>query len=83
MAERIDDFKTDPSQHVFTGFDVGYFYLSGLQKYGNALQYKLPELKQKGIQTEFNFYRSDISSGYENRGVGIMKFEDYSYKRVK
>jgi ABC-type branched-subunit amino acid transport system substrate-binding protein/LysM repeat protein len=77
------DYKTDPTQYVFSGFDVGYFYLSGLQKYGNALQLKLPELKQKGIQTEFNFAQSDITSGYENKGVGIMQFENYSYVRVK
>ena len=78
-----DEYKTEPSSHVFSGFDVGYFYLEGLQKYGNTLQHKLPELKQKGIQTEFNFYQSDINSGYENKGVGIMKFENFSYSRVK
>ena len=43
---------------------------------------KLPELKQKGIQTEFNFFQADPNSGYENRGVGIMKFENYSWKRL-
>lgn len=77
------EFKTDPSAHVFSGFDTGYFYLSGLQKFGNDLQRKLPECKQKGIQSEFNFFQTDVNSGYENRGVGIMKFENYSYVRVK
>ncbi|MEK6616108.1 MAG: ABC transporter substrate-binding protein [Bacteroidota bacterium] len=83
ILEYRNEFKTEPTQYVFLGFDVGYFYLSGLKKYGTAMQRKLPELKQKGIQTEFNFYQSDINSGYENRGVGIMKFENYSYTRVK
>ena len=83
MFKYRKEFKTEPSQFVFSGFDAGYFYLSGLQQYGTSLQRKLPELKQKGIQTEFNFYQSDINSGYENRGVGIMKFENYSYTRVK
>lgn len=78
-----NEFKTDPTEYVFAGFDVAYFYLGGLQKYGNALQYKLPELKQKGIQTEFNFFQADKNSGYENRGIGIMKFDNYSYVRVK
>lgn len=78
-----NEFRTDPTQHVFAGFDAGYFYLDGLQKYGNSLQRKLPDLRQKGIQTEFNFFQTDINSGYENRGVGIMKFENYSYVRVK
>lgn len=78
-----NEFKSEPTQFVFAGFDAGYYYLSGLQKFGNAFQQKLPEIKHKGIQTEFNFFQSDISSGYENKGVGIMKFENYSYTRIK
>lgn len=77
------EFKTEPSDHVFSGFDIGYYYLKGLQQFGNGLQRKLPELKEKGIQTEFSFYQSDKTSGYENKGVGILKFENYSYTRVK
>ena len=83
IAKYRNEFKTDPSQHAFSGFDTGYFYLNGLQKYGNELQVKLPECKQKGIQSEFNFFQTDVNSGYENRGVGIMKFENYSYTRIK
>ena len=78
-----NEFMTEPTQYVYSGFDIGYFYLSGLQKYGNNLQKKLPELKQKGIQTQFDFYQSDSNSGYENKGVGLMKFENYSYTRIK
>lgn len=84
-----NEYKTEPTQYVFSGFDVGIFYFSALKKYGSAMQKKLPEIKQKGIQTEFNFFQSDPSallgagSGYENKGIGIMKFENYTYTRVK
>ena len=84
-----EEYKTDPTEHVFSGFDVGYYYLGGLQKYGNALQQKLPEVKHKGIQTEFNFVQADppssigAGSGYENKGVGIMKLENFLYVRVE
>lgn len=77
------EFKTEPTQYVFLGFDVAYFYLNGLQQYGNSLQKKLPEIKQKGIQTEFNFYQLNENSGYENKGIGIMKFENYTFNRIK
>jgi ABC-type branched-subunit amino acid transport system substrate-binding protein len=77
------EYKTEPTQHVFNGFDVTLFYLSALRKYDHYLNKKLPELKQKGIQTEFNFYQTDSGNGYENKGVGIMKFENFSYTRVK
>lgn len=76
-------YLTEPTEYVYMGFDIGYFYLSGLQKYGNQLQKKLPELKQNGIRIEFNFFQADPNSGYENCGVGIFKFENYSYKRIQ
>jgi len=78
-----DEFRTEPTSHVFSGFDITYYYIGLLQKYGNRLNKSLPSQKQKGIQHEFNFYQMDFASGYENRGVGIMKFENYSYTRVK
>jgi ABC-type branched-subunit amino acid transport system substrate-binding protein len=76
-------YKTEPTKYVFLGFDVAYYYLTGLQKWGNELPIKLPQIQHKGIQTEFNFVQSDITSGYENRAIGIMKFENFSFIRVK
>lgn len=81
-------FGTEPTEYVFLGFDVGYYYLKALQMYGKSMQKKLPDFKHKGIQSEFNFYQSEPpsvlvpGSGYENKGIGIMKFENYSYVRV-
>lgn len=83
-----NEFKTDPSEFVFLGFDAGYYYLKALQLYGKSMQNKLPKFKHKGIQHEFNFYQADPSSllvpgsGYENKSIGIMKFENYSYTRI-
>jgi len=78
-----DEFRTEPTSHVFSGFDITYYYIGLLQKYGNRLNKSLPSQKQKGIQHEFSFYQIDPASGYENRGVGIMKFENYTYTRIR
>jgi len=78
-----NEFHTEPSQYAISGYDIGLYYFSALYKYGSAFQNKLPELKAKGIQTEFDFYQTTDGSGYENKGVGIFKFENYSYKRIK
>lgn len=81
-------FGSEPNEYVFLGFDVGYYYFKALQMYGKSMQKKLPDFKHKGIQSEFNFYQPDPpsvlvpGSGYENKGIGIMKFENYSYVRI-
>ena len=78
-----DEYKTEPNENVYSGFDVCYFYMNGLSKFGTGLQKKLPELKKKGLQTEFNFIQSDLGSGYENKGVGIMQYDNYAFKRMQ
>ncbi len=78
----LEEFKTDPTQQVFSGFDVGYFYLRGLDMYGNKLQKKLPELQQNGTQFNFHFIQSASGCGFENSGIGIFKFENFSYKKL-
>lgn len=77
------EFHTEPTSYVFSGFDITHYYIGLLQKYGKRLNNSLPSQKQKGIQHEFSFYQMDPTSGYENRGVGIMKFANYTYTRIR
>lgn len=78
-----EEYKTEPSRNVFLGFDTGIFFIRGLMQQGNALFKNLSQFSQKGIQSEFNFYQPEPASGYENRGVGIMRLENFSFTRVR
>jgi len=70
-------YKTDPSNYVYQGFDVTYFYLNALKKFGSRFEKKLPDLNEKGIQIAFNFYQTTVESGYENRFCYILMYQDY------
>lgn len=76
------EYGSEPGSHVFNGFDTGYFFLLGLQQHGNELLSKLSGIPGKGVQTEFRFSQPDPGSGFENKGLGVMRFENYSYLRV-
>ena len=76
-------YKTEPGTNVYQGFDVTWFYLNGLNTYGVNLQRKLPEMKEKGIQTSFDFYQTSAESGYENRFCYVLKYSDYKLVEVK
>jgi ABC-type branched-subunit amino acid transport system substrate-binding protein/LysM repeat protein len=74
--------KTDPDILAFQGFDVGFYFLSALQRYGSSFQKCLNELKVNSLQTTFEFIQSSKANGYENRHWEIYKFGNYRLVKV-
>lgn len=75
-------FAIHPEIHSFQGFDATYFYLKAMKDFGPDFQQKLPEISKKGMQTSFNFYKTSVDSGYENRSVYIVKYDNYTLIKV-
>jgi ABC-type branched-subunit amino acid transport system substrate-binding protein len=76
-----DKYKTDPELIAFQGFDVAYYFLSALQRYGKNFDHCMPELHMKSLQTDFQFSRSN-DNGFENQYWEMYKYENYQLKRV-
>ncbi|MGL4599042.1 MAG: PBP1 and LysM peptidoglycan-binding domain-containing protein [Bacteroidia bacterium] len=72
-------FQGDPGQFTFIGYDVMLFYLSALEQGGLGFSEQLGTKPWDGLQQRFDFYRTDVESGFENRGVRVVKLEDYRY----
>lgn len=70
-------FNQYPSQYAFEGFDVTYSYLQVLQKYGSNFSSYLPEAKVSSLKSFNHYSKIGIGSGYENKRVFILKYEDY------
>jgi LysM repeat protein/ABC-type branched-subunit amino acid transport system substrate-binding protein len=83
LAKYYHTFRGDAGMYTFAGYDVGLFYLQALHTYGTNFYQKLPEIKGAGLQQDFDFYRSDLDSGYENRAVRIVQVMEYKLERIK
>ncbi|HET6990116.1 MAG TPA: hypothetical protein VFJ43_02285, partial [Bacteroidia bacterium] len=83
MKKYDDFFHGDPGVYAFAGYDVSLFFLNALNTYGPGFYQKLTEIKGEGLQQGFDFYRSDVESGYENRSVRYVQVVDYQYVRTK
>lgn len=71
-------YYAEPGYYAYQGFDIAYFYGSLLKKYGTALQYNLPGQQCRGIQTAFSFYKPDSAGGFENKGIYILEYKNYT-----
>lgn len=71
----------DVKKYGFDGFDVTYFFLSSLMKYGLYFEKQFSQYEYKGLQNSFHF-RKTPTGGYENTGVNFYKYENYNLRRV-
>lgn len=72
-----DAYKAEPDNYSYQGFDITYYFLSNLQKNGTGFLKTLSEQQQKCIETNFNFVQFPTDSGFENKYVYILKYQDY------
>jgi LysM repeat protein/ABC-type branched-subunit amino acid transport system substrate-binding protein len=72
-----EKYKAEPENYAFQGFDVTCFFLNILQREGSGFLTTLSRNSQKGIETNFNFAQFPADSGFENRYVHILKYQDY------
>ena len=78
-----DTYQCLPGKFAYLGYDVGFYYLSLLNRYGNNINYKFAEHKITMLGRNFNFIKTGIESGYENHSYNLVKYEDYQIKKVK
>ena len=83
LTKYNDTFRGDAGMYTFAGYDAGLYFLNALNTYGTNFYQKLPEIKGTGLQQDFDFYRSDADSGYENRAVRIVQVIEYKLERIK
>lgn len=75
-------YGTDPNKFGVHGFDVTYYFLSGLSRYGIHFDHYAPSFKGEGIQTNFNMFRSLETNGFENINVFMLKYENFELIKV-
>ena len=69
-------------QFAFLGYDITYFFVSALKKYGRNFGNNLSDFRLNLIQSDFRFERIDPDSGFRNTNFKIYRYtRDYSIVR--
>jgi len=79
----IAENETYPSKTTLLGYDIATYFGTALLNYGTI---KHPAIyssyKRTGTSTQFNFHKTGIESGYENKSCYIMNFRNFELVRV-
>ncbi|MCX6243993.1 MAG: LysM peptidoglycan-binding domain-containing protein [Bacteroidetes bacterium] len=82
VAQFQERYKTDPDPLAFQGFDVTYYFMTALYRYGRSFGHCIPELRMKSLQTDFRFSSSGKENGYENQYWEMYEFDNYRLQRI-
>ncbi|MCX6285910.1 MAG: ABC transporter substrate-binding protein [Bacteroidetes bacterium] len=79
-----EQYKADPEPLAFEGFDIGFYFLSALMKFGKQFPDCIQDFNLKTSQTSFEFRRADnnAGNGFENRHWSVYKYENFKLVRV-
>ncbi len=70
-----NDYKTEPSHYGFRGYDIMFYFLRAMKQYGPDFHECLPIVNAGLLQSNFLFRKSGHSSGFENNGIAIVKYD--------
>ncbi len=78
MEKYIKKYNCEPSKYAFHGYDIAFYYLTMLNKYGSNYTESLPFFRKKMLQMNFEYEKIGEFDGFENKSVFIMKYKDFS-----
>ena len=81
VANYQERYQTDPDPLAFQGFDITFYFISALGKYGKSFEHCIPEFHMRSLQTDFRF-TSSKGNGSENQYWEMYEYDNYRLRRI-
>jgi LysM repeat protein/ABC-type branched-subunit amino acid transport system substrate-binding protein len=75
VTQYRETFLTEPSQFSFQGFDVSYYFLSALYRFGKDFRVCLPDYPMELTQMDFAFRKVTPLGGFVNHSLFVNSYE--------
>jgi LysM repeat protein len=76
IANYREVYFTDPSSHVYSGFDIGWYFGHAIFKSNGDWENYISTTKGSGLSLRFDFIKIGEESGFENQGGYLLKNAD-------
>ncbi len=83
LAGFRDKYNTEPSHYGFQGYDIMFYFLQAMKKYGPDFRDCLPAMSTELLQADFLFRKTGSQNGLENNGISIVRYDkDMNIQRL-
>ncbi|MGE4586663.1 MAG: LysM peptidoglycan-binding domain-containing protein [Mangrovibacterium sp.] len=69
------EFAAEPNQYSFQGYDVAFYFLSALFRYGRDFRSCLSHMQVHLLQSEPSFVRVSQEGGFLNQGLFVIQYQ--------
>ncbi|RPH32161.1 MAG: LysM peptidoglycan-binding domain-containing protein [Bacteroidales bacterium] len=84
VADYRHYYRSEPSQYSFQGYDIGFYFLSAMKKYGVDFKYCLQNLDVDLLQSNYRFIQQSSVDGFDNKSVFLINYtQDFDIVLVK
>lgn len=83
IAKYRSNYKAEPSQFSYQGYDVAFYFMSAMFNYGRHFIDCLPAHQVQLTQGEFYFEKVNRDGGYMNHGLFVIDYEPDFRVRLK
>lgn len=73
-----NSYGTEPLDKAYMGFDIGWYFLNGLNIFGDKMIENLPYYDIPLLHTQFRFVKKSENSGLENMFWNVYQFKSYN-----
>ena len=77
-----DIYSIEPSESAFNGYDAMMFFGDQLLSHGTTFSEHAVAKHYTGLSTEFDFVKEQNGNGFENNYISVLRFDDYSLRKV-
>ena len=78
------DANSSFSRYGIWGYDVSFYFITAIYKYGKYFNYCLDNYNANQIQFNFNFVRFSNRGGFYNNGLFMVRFNsDFKVERIR
>ncbi|MDR2383998.1 MAG: LysM peptidoglycan-binding domain-containing protein [Prevotellaceae bacterium] len=67
-------YNNEPGKYAFLGYDVTYYFLAVLRKYGAEFQNCISEFDSILLQSRFKLVQNNINDGFVNEGCFLLEY---------
>jgi LysM repeat protein len=79
-----DHYYTEPDNFGIQGYDVAFYFLNAIKRYGTDFNKCLPYMSVKLVQGDYQFEKKARFGGFMNHGVSLISYEnDYDIVRKR
>ena len=68
-------YRYDPHDYAFEGYDIAYYFLTALMRYGNDMIGCLPNHDMPLFHTRFHFMGAGTGNGMENQAWSLFQYD--------